>query len=162
MPESTLSQPFSLPALSQAAHSYAFICSGLKQNLHPSIRLQGSFFNGEGNVNRAQSSSTKTQSHASAGPVARSMHSSETEDSPLKSPNGDHRHVHFGVVVVLGSSKYNQNDNGGESPHEDVKGHPETEREGKENSHDSIASDKDYVSAACRKGEAPLIVSVST
>ncbi|XWS42815.1 hypothetical protein CRYUN_Cryun16bG0046500 [Craigia yunnanensis] len=96
------------------------------------------------------------------GPVARSMHSLDNEDSLLKSPNGDHRHVHFGEVVVLGSSKYNQNDNGGESLYEDAKGYPETEHEGIENSYDSIASDKDHVSVACRKGEAPLIVLVST
>ncbi|XP_022719629.1 uncharacterized protein LOC111277448 [Durio zibethinus] len=111
-----------------------------------------------GNVNRVQSSLTKTQSYASTGPVARSMHSSENDNSPLRSPNGDHRHVHFGEVVVLGTRKYNQNDDGGESQHEDAKGYPETEHEGNENSHDSIASDKD----ASRKGEAPLIVSAST
>ncbi|XWS64964.1 hypothetical protein CRYUN_Cryun05aG0049400 [Craigia yunnanensis] len=116
-----------------------------------------------GNVNRVQCSLMKTQSYASAGPAAKSMHSSENEDSPLRSPNGDHRHVHFGEVVVLGSSKYNQNDHGGgESQCEDAKGYPETEHEGKENSHDSITSDKDCISAASRKGEAPLIVSVST
>ena len=85
------------------------------------------------------------------------MHSLENEDSLLKSPNGDHRHVHFAEVVVLGSSKYSQNDNGGESLYEVAKGYPKTENEGKENSHDSIALDKDYVSVACRKGEAPLI-----
>ena len=104
----------------------------------------------------------KTQSYASAGPVARSMHSSENGDSPLRSPNGDHRHVHFGEVVVLGSSKFNQNDHGGESPREDAKGYPETEHEGIKNSHDSITSDKDYISDASRKGDAPLIMSVST
>ncbi|XWS57977.1 hypothetical protein CRYUN_Cryun09bG0219800 [Craigia yunnanensis] len=111
-----------------------------------------------GNVKRVQ----KTQSYASAGPAARSMHSSENGDSPLRSPNGDHRHVHFGEVVVLGSRKYNQNDHGGESPREDAEGYPETEHEGKKNSHDSITSDKDYISDASRKGEAPLIMSVST
>ncbi|XVF30611.1 hypothetical protein REPUB_Repub16aG0073300 [Reevesia pubescens] len=89
-----------------------------------------------GNVNRVQSSLTKKQSFVSAGAVARSIHSSENEDSPLRSPNGDHRRVHFGEIVVLGSSKSNQNDHGGESPH-DALGYAETEHEGKENSHDS-------------------------
>ncbi|XP_022744964.1 uncharacterized protein LOC111295648 [Durio zibethinus] len=115
-----------------------------------------------GNVNRVQSSLTKTQSYASAGPVTRSMHSSENEDSPLRSPSGDHRRVHFEQVAVMGSSKYNQNGRGGESPREDAKGFHETEGEGGENSHDNITSDNDYISAASRKGEAPLILSAST
>ncbi|XVF06787.1 hypothetical protein REPUB_Repub06bG0080600 [Reevesia pubescens] len=118
--------------------------------------------NNGGNVNRVQNRSTKTESYVSAGPTARSIHLTENEDSPLRLPNGDHRHVHFGEVVVLGSSKYNQNDHGSETPLEDARGYPETQDEGNENSHDSIASDKDYVSTACRKGEAPLIMSDST
>ncbi|XP_017976754.1 PREDICTED: uncharacterized protein LOC18599679 [Theobroma cacao] len=118
--------------------------------------------NGGGNVNRAHISSAKTQTYASPGPAARSMRSSEYENSPLKSPNGDHRHVHFGEVVVMGGAKNDQNDNGDENPHEGAKGYSETEQEGKEHSQDNTASDKDYVSAASRKGEAPLIVTVSS
>ncbi|XVE90356.1 hypothetical protein DITRI_Ditri20bG0070900 [Diplodiscus trichospermus] len=112
-----------------------------------------------GNASRVHNSLTKTQSYASPGPVARSVHPSENGDSLLRSPNGDQRRVHFGEVVVMGSSKYNQNDHSDESPREDAIGYSETEHEGKENSHGSITSDTDFISAASGKGEAPLIMS---
>lgn len=95
------------------------------------------------NVNRVQSSFTKTHSSASTGPVARSIHSTENGNSPLKTPKDDQRHVRFGEVVVLGDSKH-------ETPSEDIEGSPATDQhQGNINT------------AASREGEAPLIVSVS-
>ncbi|KAE8721428.1 Detected protein of unknown function [Hibiscus syriacus] len=57
-----------------------------------------------GHVDREHSSLTKKKSRASEGHAGRSIHLLENGGSPSGTPDGDQHHVHFGDVVMVGST----------------------------------------------------------